>query len=153
MPRRRTKPGDIRNPEHYFNRYIAGEVLKDRERTAEYYEHNDSLEELLAGGSEGSKKGLSMSLANNTNGEDLLRRLSEESLFAWIEQIEDAHLYCAVSGLSEQHKVLLSLRFQFCYSQAETAKVMGIAQQTVSRYETRILKKIKKFLKKGCRKP
>lgn len=32
MPKRKTKPGEIRNPEHYFNRYIAREILKDREK-------------------------------------------------------------------------------------------------------------------------
>ena len=36
MSRRRTKAEEIRNPEHYFNRYIACERKKEQEEDAEY---------------------------------------------------------------------------------------------------------------------
>lgn len=147
MPKRRTKPGDIRNPEHYFNCYIAREVLKDRERTAVYYEKNASLEELREGGNEGTKKGVSQNLATNTDGEELARCLSETSLFAWVDQIENPRLYQAVSNLPEQHIILLSLRYQLCYSQTETASTMGMTQQAVSKCEARLLKKFRDYFK------
>ena len=38
MSRRRTKAEEIRNPEHYFNRYIACERKKEQEEDAEYYD-------------------------------------------------------------------------------------------------------------------
>lgn len=36
MSRRRTKAEEIRNPEHYFNRYVACERKKEQEEDAEY---------------------------------------------------------------------------------------------------------------------
>ena len=32
MSRRKTKAEEIRNPEHYFNKYIAMEIRKDKEK-------------------------------------------------------------------------------------------------------------------------
>ncbi len=147
MPKRKTKPGEIRNPEHYFNRYIAREILKDREKTADYYEKNTSLEELQTGGNDGVKKNISLNLSTNTDGEELERHLSETSLLAWIDQIENPRLYQAVSNLPKQHQILLSLRYQLCRTQAETAIAMGMTQQAVSKCEARLLKKIQDFLK------
>lgn len=46
MSRRRTKAEEIRNPEHYFNRYIACERKKEQEENAEYYNLHCSLDEL-----------------------------------------------------------------------------------------------------------
>ena len=47
MSRRRTKAEEIRNPEHYFNRYVACERKKEQEEDAEYYNLHCSLDELL----------------------------------------------------------------------------------------------------------
>ena len=44
MSRRRTKAEDIRNPEHYFKRYIACERKKEQEEDAEYYDLHESLQ-------------------------------------------------------------------------------------------------------------
>ena len=46
MSRRRTKAEEIRNPEHYFNRYVACERKKEQEEDAEYYNLHCSLDEL-----------------------------------------------------------------------------------------------------------
>lgn len=71
MSRRKTKSEDIRNPEHYFNRYIAKERLKDQERQAEYDNFFCSLDEKLSLG-DGKIGGRSqMLVAVNENGDDL----------------------------------------------------------------------------------
>ena len=46
MSRRRTKAEEIRNPEHYFNRYVACERKKEQKEDAEYYNLHCSLDEL-----------------------------------------------------------------------------------------------------------
>lgn len=102
---------------------------------------------MQAGGNEGVKRNISLNLATNADGEELERRLSETSLLAWIDQIENPRFYQAVSSLPKKHKILLSLRYQLCYSQAETASAMGMSQQAVSKCESRLLKIIQDFLK------
>lgn len=47
MSRRKTKAENIQNPEHYFNRYIAKEVIHDTEETQAYKKHNNSFEAIL----------------------------------------------------------------------------------------------------------
>ena len=47
MSRRRTKAEDIRNPEHYFNRYIARERKKEQEEDTEYYNLHESLDSMI----------------------------------------------------------------------------------------------------------
>ena len=47
MSRRRTKAEEIRNPEHYFNRYIACERKKEQEEDAEYYDLHESLDSMV----------------------------------------------------------------------------------------------------------
>lgn len=48
MPKRQTKAEDIRDPWHYFNRYISKEILQDQKKQAEYYKMFASLDELLS---------------------------------------------------------------------------------------------------------
>ena len=146
MSRRKTKAEEIRNPEHYFNKYLAMEILKDREKEDEYYEMFDSLEELTESGKRTSHENL-MLVAVNVDNRDLEAALAASSQFAWIEMIKNPKLYKVISELSCQQKELLTYRYHLSLSQVETARILGIAQQTVSRHEERIFKKIKKFLK------
>lgn len=139
MSRHRTKPEDIRKPEHYFNSYIAKEVKREQVATTEYYGFFDSLDEAFPYGLGDVEKG--------SQPESFEQDLAGSSLFAWIDQIEDGSLFAAVQSLTERQKVLLSLRYQFCLSQKDISLVMGITQQMVSASEKRILSKIKKFLK------
>ena len=53
MSRRRTKAEEIRNPEHYFNRYIACERKKEQEEDAEYYDLHESLDSMVERASTG----------------------------------------------------------------------------------------------------
>ena len=146
MARKKRKPEEILNPEHYFNRLIAQEIKRDRIKTAQYYKFFTSLDELLDGGNEGLSAKIQLQLTVNDSGRDFDDALSALSKFGWIEQIENVRIYHAVTALTDQQKTLLTLRFASGLSQAETAEVMGISQQAVSSYERRILKKIRKQL-------
>ena len=147
MARRRTYVEDIRNPENYFNSFIALEIQRERKKQKEYESMNDSLEERLAGGAEGTSGKMQLLVAMNLDGEDLETQISECTKFGWIEMIENPILHEVISGLPEQQKELLTWRFEHGLSQSETAEIMGMAQQTVSRHEKRIFKKIEKLLK------
>ena len=106
----------------------------------------DSLEELTESGKRTSHENL-MLVAVNVDNRDLEAALAASSQFAWIEMIKNPKLYKVISELSCQQKELLTYRYHLSLSQVDTARILGIAQQTVSRHEERIFKKIKKFLK------
>jgi len=71
MSRRKTKQEEIRNPEHYFNRYMAKERLKDQEKQAAYDNFFCSLDEKLTlnDGKIGGRG--QMMIAVNENDDDL----------------------------------------------------------------------------------
>lgn len=145
MSRRRTNPEDIKNPEHYFNSYIAKETRREQEAAAEYYEFFDSLTEAFPYGLDVPGRGKQLLAVCCMENDPFEHEASETSLLGWIDQIEDRRLYTAINGLTERQKILLSLRYQQCLSQKDTALAMGITQQMVSSSENRILKKIKKY--------
>ena len=153
MPKRQTKAEDIRNPRNYFNRYIAKEVLQDQKKQTEYYKMFVSLEELLSEETPGISKRTQTLLATNLDGADFERQLSELSLFAWIEQIENPRLHTAILGLSLDEKLLLTFRYKYCLSQRETAVLLGAKQQTISKREQALKKYFQQILKNGCQKP
>ena len=146
MSKRRTKPGDILHPENYFNRYVALEIRKEKEKNQKYYDSTCSLEKKLAGEAWGAKAKNQLLLAVNLDSEEFEKYIVESDDFGWIEMIENEALYAAVTQLSERDKIILTLRYQYCLSQLETAKIMGFAQSTESWRESQIIKKIKKFL-------
>lgn len=147
MARHRTKAEEIRSPENYFHKYIAMEIQKDQEKQKEYNAKHPSLEEKLEGGEEGPGKKMQLLIAKNLDGEDLEALVSGCTMFGWIEMIENPVLYEVISGLTQQQKELLTWRFEHGLSQDETAEIMGMAQQMVSRHEKRIFKKIERLLK------
>ncbi len=65
MPRPKTRPEDIRDPEHYFNRYVAMEVKHELTSNSAYYKHNVSWDDMFVGnGNPTSNKKLRMLAAN-----------------------------------------------------------------------------------------
>lgn len=82
MSRRRTKAEDIKNPEHYFNRYIAMEIRHDQEAQNAYDNMFASLDELLSGGENGISKTASTLLEANSGERDLEEMLCSTSLLA-----------------------------------------------------------------------
>lgn len=146
MAKKKRNPGEIHNPEHYFNSFISKEIKRDRAQAKRYYKMFVSLEEILDGGTEGISTKIQMKLSTNVDGRDLEDAFAGLSEFGWIEQIEDSRLLRAIRTLTDQQKMLISLRYSSCYTQAETARLMGLSQQAVSCYEKRILEKLRKAL-------
>ena len=146
MSRRKTKPEEIRNPEHYFNRYIAMEVQHDLNTDAEYHKRCASLEELLAGDGEHTSHASLMLMAVNENDELFDQYISDRSFLGWIEVIEDQILYAAIKSLSVEDQTLLTYRFKLCLSQAQTAEFMQVLQTNISYRERRVEKIIRDFL-------
>ena len=150
MARRRTKAEEIKNPENYFNKYVAKEIQKDLEKKKIYDEHHTSLEERLEGGEHGPSRKMQMLFAINLDGEVIERQIADRSMFGWFEIFENSVLYDAVMSLTDQQKEILTWRFERGLSQRETAEIMGLTQQSINIYEKRILKKIKKYLGGVC---
>ena len=136
MARRKTLPEEIRNPENYFNRYIAKEVLNDHRETKQYYDFFVSLDALSDGESHETQIPRSLTI-------DFESDLACHSESNWIDYFERPWLQKAVSSFSESEKRLLKLRFLYGLSQRETAEVIGINQSNVCRQEVILLRKIK----------
>ena len=147
MSRRRTKAEDIRNPEHYFKRYIACERKKEQEEDTEYYNLHESLDSMVERASAGYDHSSYRLFSVNLENEEIEDALAKRNLFGWIDQIENPQLHKAVSNLSTEKKTLLTLRYQYQKTQQEVSKIMHIGQQAVSKSERGILKEIKKFFK------
>lgn len=150
MSKRRTKAEDIKNPEHYFNRYIAMEIRHDQEVQKAYNNRFDSLDELLTGGENGLSKTASKLLEANSGERDLEEMLCNTSLLAWIDYIDNPRLYEGVRSLTKNQQIFITLRFRFCYTQKEIADYFQVKQQSILNQEKRIIKKLKIFLKEGC---
>lgn len=152
MSRRKTKPEEIRNPEHYFNRYIAMEVQHDLNADAEYHKRCASLEELLTGDGEHTSHASLMLMAVNENDELFDQYISDRSFLGWIEVIENQTLYAAIKSLSVEDQTLLTYRFKLCLSQAQTAEFMQVPQTNISYRERRVKKIIRDFFEKVAKK-
>ena len=131
---------------------MAYERRKDNENDQKYYDLLRSLSEFFVGGDGSTKSESRLLLADNLNGEEFEKHIVESSVFGWIEMIENEELHAAITQLSEKEKIILTLQYQYCLSQSEIAKVIGISQGATCRFESRIIKKIKKFLKTGYKK-
>lgn len=153
MSRRKTKPEEIRKPENYFAKYIAMENRKEAVETAVYYQKNVSLEQMLTGGDEGVGKVIRSCFAFNKDHSEFEIALSELHFFGWIDMVENSDLHSCLKTLSNKQLTLLTLRFHVCKSQAETARILSVTQQAVSKLEKNTIKEIKRFLQEGCKKP
>ena len=150
MSRRKTKAEDIRNPERYFNRYMAKETKKEQDIKNQYYSVFDSLDELLATNRIGNES--KILLATNVDEEDFEQLLSDTHLLAWIDLIENPTLYTAVSSLSKKDKVFLTLRYKYVHSQTELSEILGVSQAAISKRETALKNIFGNFLEKGYKK-
>ena len=153
MSKRRTEPEAIRNPENYFNRFIALEVERDKEQQKAYYEMFDSLEEMLAGGSEGVSGESLMCFATNLHGDEFERCIEGTYSLDWIEMIENPRLYAAVKSLSHKDKWLLTLRYKYCLTQRDIAPLFNMSQAAICQRESSIKKLIQKFFENAYQKP
>jgi len=139
MPRPRTKAEDIKNPEHYFNKYIAMEVKHDQASQTEIEANEYSLEEKI------ESKAFEYSIAVNKNGELFDDVLFQESAIGWIEQIKNNKLRTVLSHLTSHQQEIVFLLFVKELLPKEIAEKLGITQAAVSIQTKRIMEKIKIF--------
>ena len=152
MSRRKTKPEEIRNPEHYFKRYMAMEVLHDKEATTEYYEMFISMDEMLDQETKGVGRKKLLQIAVNEHGELFETENRCENVEDWLNKINNKSLHAALLKLTYKQQIILFLRYYCDTSQREVAKLLGIKQQTVLKHEHQAIKKLKIFLLGGCQK-
>ena len=93
----------IKNPEHYFKRYIALENLHDQVENSKFYKQFISLEALMD-----SETGLSHKnqLYISVNSEDILfeRYACDKSLLGWLDYINDIKLHSALMKLPNKQR-------------------------------------------------
>ena len=143
MSKRRTQAHEICNAEHYFNRYVAMEVQKDKTRQKAYDDFFCSLDEKMSE----HVLPIQQAMACNQDGTDLEAQLAAQGILSWIDYIESPALFHVVNQLTEQQQLLLTYRFRFCLSQRETANLLGCTQTSVLRCERRLIRKLKKSMK------
>lgn len=152
MSRRKTKPDEIQNPEHYFKRYMAMEILHDKEATAEYYELFSSMDEMLEQETKGIGRKKLLQIAVNEHGELFETENRCVSVEDWLNKINNKALHAGLLKLTYKQRRVLFLRYYCEESQDEVARFLGVTQQGVSRLEKKALKNIKKILLGGCEK-
>ena len=134
MSRRKTQPEDIRNPENYFNKYIAKEVLHDSGQAIHYQEKHHSLEAILLGEDPLVSRKKLLSLAFSEEGY-LLRDHEYRSVKDWLADIENQALFQVLSSLNNRQQLILLYRYDYLLSQREVADILHISQQAVSKLE------------------
>ena len=153
MSRRKTKPEEIRDPDHYFNRMIALEVKREQVATAEYHAHCPSLEAMIEGGDEGPSRESLMLLAINTDGSEYDRYLESISFLGWIETFKNPTLYDAVKTLPLEYQEILTYRYKEGLTVREIAAVMKIPKSTIDRHLEKSREIISDFFEKAGQKP
>ena len=153
MTRRKTNPEEIRNPDHYFKKYISMEIHHDQSETAEYYKMFLSTDAILEGGEGGINREMMLSLSTNAKGELFEKAQAPATSREWIAQMQTRSLQHAMQELSPKQQDVLFYRYYWERSQTEVSEIMDISQQSISRLERRAKEKIEKILLGGCKKP
>lgn len=149
MTRRKTKPEEIKNPDHYFKKYIAMEIQHDLSETLEYYKMFLSTDAILEGGEEGITREKMLSLSTNARGELFEKAQAPATSHEWIAQMQNRSLQHAMQELSHKQQDVLFYRYYLEKNQKEVSEIMDISQQSISRLERRAKEKI---LAGGCKK-
>ena len=147
MSRRKTRPEDIRNPEHYFNRYVALEVKHDQIRQGEIEDLEVSFEDHFEGDT------LTQDNAVNAYGDmDELSACADGS-FAWIDYLDTPALFEAVSAFTDRQKQILTLFAMQRMTTREIADKMGVSHVAIVQNIGTIRKKLEKVLGHPYQKP
>ena len=150
MSKHKTKPEEIRDPERYFNSFVATEARRSAEATQHYYNMFDSLDHIIEDELDGRRARYVMALA----GEDQCVSLEDlqhcETPSEWMELMQSEALLKAFRRLSKEHQSILFLRFYKQQTQREIAHSMGISQQAVGKEEKKAIKKLWELLSSGC---
>lgn len=136
MTRRKTKPEDIQNPEHYFNRYIALETRNQMRANAKKRKNEVSIEE------KSQFTSFHVLTAVNKNNEMFA---SVESTVKYCEWVNDSQLLCAMEELTDEERFLLKRYFYDEATQKELSEEFKVSQQAISKTLQRLYKKLKEF--------
>jgi len=150
MSKHKTKPEEIRDPERYFNSFVATEARRSAEATQHYYKMFDSLDHIIEDELDGRRARYVMALA----GEDQCVSLEDlqhcETPSEWMELMQSEALLKAFRRLSEEHQSILFLRFYKQQTQKEIADSLGVSQQAVGKEEKKAIKILWELLSSGC---
>lgn len=131
----------IKNPEHYFNKFISCEIKNDRKKQIRIRAKECSLDEKLEDGQ------VPLTLVCNCNDELFEELFTSQEKLLWLENIENEGLYYALCRLKNSQINLIYLHLVKGYSQREIAVKLKVNQKTVSTNIGRALNKLKKFYK------
>lgn len=139
MSRKRTTKDSIRNPENYFNSFIALEIQREKQKQFEIHDMELSIEEHVLDIS------ITYQCAANKAQEDFERVTLGDERLSWIETIKDERLYNAIQQLSEQQKLILVMYFHEGLTQQEIAEILQVTQVNVSKRIMKIFEQIVKL--------
>lgn len=139
MPRPRTKAEDIRNPEHYFNRFIACEVKHDQAVQQEIEKNEVSLEEKM------EHSGFEQTLAFS-GVDDVVNAVITGEPDGWIQLLENERLREALYSLTDRQREIVRLYHFEGYKMSEIAAQLGLTKSGISRHLSTAMKNIKTLL-------
>lgn len=139
MSRKRTTKDSIRNPENYFNSFIALEIQREKHKQFKIHDMELSIEEHALDIS------ITYQCAVNKAQEDFERVTLGDERLSWIETIKDERLYNAIQPLSEQQKLILVMYFHEGLTQQEIAEILQVTQVNVSKRIMKIFEQIVKL--------
>lgn len=139
MPKPRTKAEDIRNPEHYFNRFIACEIKHDQAMRQEIEKNEISLEEKM------EHSGFELVIAAS-GADDVMNAVVAGGPNGWIELLENEHLREALYSLTERQREIVRLYHFEGYKMPEIAELLGLTKSAISRHLSTAMKNLKIFL-------
>lgn len=146
MSKRKTKPEDIRNPERYFNSFIATEVKRDKRQELEYHAMFDSLDEMMENEFAVLSGKSRMRIVPDSEQDSYLDDQSCTSVEEWMERMQSDLLSEAFLQLTAQQRAILFCRYYKAQTYREIGKKMGISHQAVENEERKAIKKLEKIL-------
>ena len=150
MSKHKTKPEEIRDPERYFNSFVATEARRSAEAPHHYYNMFDSLDHIIEDELDGRRALYAMALAKEDQCMNLEDLQHCETPSEWMELMKSEALLKAFRRLSKEHQSILFLRFYKQQKQREIANSMGISQQAVGKEEKKAIKILWELLSSGC---
>lgn len=150
MSKHKTKPEDIRDPNNYFNSFVATEVRRSKEATKDYYKMFDSLDQIVEDELDGHRGQYTRVLAGEDPSISLENLKCCKTPSEWMELMQSESLFKAFRRLSEEHQSILFLRYYKEETQKEIADSLGVSQQAVGKEEKKAIKILWEFLSSGC---
>lgn len=143
MPKPRTKPEDIRNPEHYFNRFIALEIKRDQAAQKYIEDHEASMDEKM------ERDCFHLNISVNTRDDMLLRAIISKEPEGWLDLLENERISAVIRRLPPRQREIIRLYYLEGWSFVEIAHHMGISKQAVSKNHARAITFLKEILGSG----